>query len=317
MSDTNIENTSFLSNLKNKILYKAQKAVYDPDANNYVATKQTIQQSNSTDNSNQSDASTDNTNPDGQTTDQNGQPIDNTNGSLLSMIVSETIFQIKSIAAKVIIPFISVIIATFVINDMIIYPRPIRLTMFIVVALICTFFPFYLGTFLTYYGFKMMYAWYKRHLSEKTFRDGKEVHHRYMPKIFAALPITTYEPCSKWARFFYYPFRYPKYDTEKEPLREIMGDYLSSLKESFTDFDKYKDNPLFKKLIGRVEEQFVMMHKKEQPNCGTEKPSATSLQAPQQKVNMSQHPVFKQGDSATSATAVATAPAATEVAAEE
>lgn len=287
MSDTNnIENTSFLSNLKNKLLYKAQKAVYDPDANNYVSNKQTIvqQQSNSTDNStdntNQTDTSTDNTSQTGQSTD--------TNGSFFNMIFWQTINQIQSLAAKIIIPFISLLIAMFVVNDMIVYPRPIRVIMFITVFLLCIFMPFYTGAFIIYYVFKIIYAWYKRNLSEKIFKDGKEIgsKHRYMPKIFALLPITTTQPCSSLGRFFYYAFNYPKYDSEDYDkggaLKGIMDDYLSSLKDSFTDFDKYKSNPLFGKLLGRVEDNFRTMHKKEVKECII--PSETSKEEQQDAI---------------------------------
>lgn len=278
MSDTDntdTDNTSFLQNLKNTVRYKAHKKIYSPDANTFAKKQEEIEKKKKEEDEGQKEKK--------RKEEEEKNATETNNTSTTSLIFKHSILQIKSLAAKIIIPFISIIIAMFVVNDMIIYPRPVRIIMFIIVGLLCSFLPFYMGMFIVYYGFKMMYAWYKHNLSERIFKDGKEVDvkHRYMPKIFALLPITTSEPCSSFGRFFYYIFRYPKYDSEDYDkggaLKGIMDDYLSSLKDSFTDFNKYKSNPLFGKLLGRVEDNFNIMHKKDVKDCGTAKPITSTV----------------------------------------
>jgi hypothetical protein len=267
MSDTddNTENTSFLSNLKNTVKYKAHKAVYNPDANKFAENQKAINEQNKKEEEQKK-----------QLEEQNKENATDTTELSVGLVFNETISQIKSLAAKIIIPFIALLIAMFVANDMIIYPRPIRLIAFIVVLLFCTLLPFYMGIFILYYLLKVVYAWYKRHLSDK----GNSSHHQYMPTIFTLLPITTSNACSAFGRFFYYPINYPKFDKNAYEtggkLKEIMNNYLGDLISSFTDFDKYKSQPLFVKLLNNITDNFSKMHLRDIPKCGTD---SSALQA--------------------------------------
>lgn len=258
MSDTDndTENTSFLGNLKNTVKYKVHKAVYNPDANKFAENQKIIDDKKKKEDDQKKQLEQDKKENATDTTDLS-----------VGLVLKHTLTQMKSLAVKIVIPFIALLIAMFVTNDMIVFPKPVRLIIFIVVFIFCTILPFYAGIFVIYYLLKIIYAWYKRNVADK----NELIKHEYMPTIFTLLPITTSMPCSAFGRFFYYPFNYPKYDKEEYEnggkLKEIMDSYLINLKESFTDFDKYKSNPLFIKLLDKIQDNFKTMHIKEVRDC--------------------------------------------------
>lgn len=266
MSDTddNTENTSFLSNLKNTVKYKAHKAIYNPDANKFADNQKAIDDQKKKEEEQKK-----------QLEEQNKENATDTTELSVGLVFNETITQIKSLAAKILIPFIALLIAMFVTNDMIVYPRPIRLIIFIVVLLFCTFLPFYMGIFIVYYLLKIVYAWYKRNVSDRENSSS----YQYMPTIFTLLPITTSNACSAFGRFFYYPINYPKFDKNAYEtggkLKVIMDNYLEDLISSFTDFNKYKSQPLFVKLLNNITDNFSKMHLRDIPKCGTDSSTAT------------------------------------------
>lgn len=271
MSDTdnNTENTSFLTNLKNTVKYKAHKAVYNPDANKFADNKKTIDNQKKKEEEQKK-----------QLEEQNKVNATDTTELSVGLVFNETITQMKSLAVKIVIPFIALLIAMFVTNDMIIYPKPIRLIMFIIVLLFCTFLPFYTGIFILYYILKLVYAWYKRNVSDRENASS----YQYMPTIFTLLPITTSNVCSAFGRFFYYPISYPKFDKNAYEnggkLKVVMNNYLVDLIDSFTDFDKYKSQPLFVKLLEKINKNFSTMHLRDIPNCGTESPQEKTAAEP-------------------------------------
>ena len=81
-----------------------------------------------------------------------------------------------------------------------------------------------------------------------------------MPTIFALLPITTYKPMSSFSSFFMYPFTYPKTEKAALKLPEVMKGYWESLVESFKDFDKIKNLPLFVEDIKNIQYDLSHLH---------------------------------------------------------
>lgn len=233
------------TNLKNKVLYNFHKAVYDPDANKFAEEQKMNQETNNTDIQN--------------TSAQNEKSQDdstehNTGNISAKRIATLTGNKIKSYLSIFIYPFITLMIAMLVANDMIVYSAPIRIVTFIVICITCWFNVLILPSLTIYYIGKAGYAYYKNNLSEL------KVRHYIMPTIFAMLPITTTQPESALFRGLMYPFTYPKTQGDADTLELIMKQYFSSLENSFNNFNKYKAQPVFTEVIQKVKTTLDSMH---------------------------------------------------------
>jgi hypothetical protein len=143
-------------------------------------------------------------------------------------------------------------LAMIVANEMIVYSVPIRIIFFIFVFLLCFFIPFYAIIIAIFYLFKGGYSYYVNNMTNKPKQ-------RIMPTIFALLPITTYQPTSSLVSLLMYPFTYPKTESGKQELPEIMNDYFEDLKKSFKSFDTVKGLPIFTDNIKAIKESFDKM----------------------------------------------------------
>ena len=76
----------------------------------------------------------------------------------------------------------------------------------------------------------------------------------YIPRIFAFLPLTTVEGTTRIARFFKYPFYYPKTDIKEKWLNVEQYKYENELKESMFNWDAML-------AIGKIKEDFEEFHK--------------------------------------------------------
>jgi hypothetical protein len=256
---------SFLSDLKNKLIYKAHLSVYDPKANDYAqqqaeraAEEKRQNEQSATDNTSKgifSIGSNSNTNTNTNTnnaTDNQLQIGDPNKFSVLRLIVT-TASQVKNILIQVFFPFLSLMLAMIVANEMIVYSPPIRLIFFYLVFHICyktKFFAVILGIF---YLLKGGYSYYYNNMTSRPKKD-------IMPSIFALLPLTTFKPLSSFGGFFMYPFTYPKTEKGAQKLPEIMKNYYNSLVESFDNFDTVKSLPIFAKDIQQIQKDLSNMH---------------------------------------------------------
>lgn len=240
MSDTSTpNNTSIFSNLVNTVKYKAHKAVYDPNAEEY-AKKQAETQKDTTQ---PADSTTTNTN---DTTDGDQNSVS------VTRIAKKVGSQTLNILKQIFVPFTALMLAMIVANEMITYSVPIRIIFFIFVFLICFFIPFYAIILAIFYIFKGGYSYYINNMTNKPKQ-------RIMPTIFALLPITTYQPTSSLMSFLLYPFTYPKTDQGKQELPSIMNDYFEDLKKSFKYFATVKSLPIFADNIKNIQENFDKM----------------------------------------------------------
>ena len=203
-TDTNIDNTddtSLLSNLKNKLTYKLHNVAYDPNANKFAAERAKKQK--------EEEEKKKQENADNKTTDD-----EDPNKFSFKRVLKKTGNKTLDIIKKAIIPFVALMLAMIVTNELIVYSVPIRIIFFIFTFFICLFPPaaLILGFF---YLLKGGYSYYVNHMTDRPKRE-------IMPTIYALLPITTYQPTSSLGSFFLYPFTYPKNEIAAEQLPKTM-----------------------------------------------------------------------------------------------
>lgn len=240
-SNINDDNTSLLNNLKNKLSYKLHNIVYDPNANKF-AEERTKKQKEEEDKKKEVKA-------DNKTTDAD----DNPNKFSFKRVFKKTVNKTFDIVLKAIIPFVALMLAMIVSNELIVYSIPIRVIFFIFTFIVCLFPPaaLILGFF---YIVKGGYSYYYNHMTDRPKRE-------IMPTIYALLPITTYQSTSTIGSLLLYPFTYPKNDIAKEQLPKTMMQYWSDLQGSFKDFDKVKNLPIFSKEIQQIQKDLSELHK--------------------------------------------------------
>jgi hypothetical protein len=256
---------SFLSDLKNKLIYKAHLSVYDPKANDYAqqqaeraAEEKREKEQSATDNTSKSIFSIGskpkkNTDTNANDATDNQQDTGDPNKFSALRFAKTTGSQVKNILLQVFFPFLSLMLAMIVANEMIVYSPPIRLIFFIFVFHLCYYTKFVAIILGIFYLFKGGYSYYYNNMTSKPKKD-------IMPTIFALLPMTTYKPLSSFAGFFMYPFTYPKTEKGVQKLPEIMKNYYDSLVESFDNFDAVKSLPTFAKDIQQIKNDFAKMH---------------------------------------------------------
>jgi hypothetical protein len=244
-TDTDTTNTSLLTNFKNKLTYKLHNAAYDPNANKFALeqAKKRKEEEEKKKKDKTDDTTTDNTDP---------------NKINFKRILKRTGNQALTIIKRGILPFMAIMLAMIVANEAIIYSVPIRIIFFIFTFLISLFVPPFgiiLGIF---YTLKGGYSYYYNHMTDRPKRE-------IMPTIYALLPISTYTPASSFGSFFLYPFTYPKTEIASKQLPKTMKQYWEDLKDSFTDFDKIKNLPLFVDDIKQIQKDLSELHNPKRP----------------------------------------------------
>jgi hypothetical protein len=214
------DNDSLLTNLKNKVAYTLHSAVYDPNANEFAKQQQEKQKEQEV------------------TTEKAPEETGDPNKFSGTRMLKKTGSQIITILSYIIFPFVSLMLAMIVTNEMIVYSVPIRIIFFIFTFLICYFTKIFAIILSIFYILKGGYSYYHNNMTGKPKRD-------IMPTIFALLPIKTSIPESSFMRFIMYPFTYPKTEKGIQQLPEIAKNYVNSLIESFKGFNDVKTLPIF------------------------------------------------------------------------
>jgi hypothetical protein len=249
MSDENIatNDNSFYTNLKNKLNYQLNKLAYDPEANKYVETK--VKQ-NDVKKDKEDVKNDEKKKGDSNTTDNKS---DDPNKFSSKRLIKKVGNQFTETVKKYFLPFVALMLAMIVTNDMIVYSAPIRIIFFIYTLLMCIYLPFYAILLSGFYLLKGGYSYYSNHMTDKPKKD-------YMPTIFALFPVTTYQPSSAFGKFFLYPFTYPKNEINAQQLPKIMTNYFEDLKNSFPGLDKVKNLPIFADGIKELKHQLDHLH---------------------------------------------------------
>ncbi len=232
---------SLLSSLKNKVTYSLHQAVNDPDANQFASTQQASEPAAVTE----------------EVEEDKGYfklpSTDDPNTFDINRLMVKTANQAIRMIKNGFYPAIAIILSMYVANELIVYAWPVRLIFFIVTFLICNNFMPFLVLLAGYYLCKSGYEYYLNQLS-----DGPKT--KIMPTIFALLPLTTDIPVSSLGAFFMYPFTYPKNAKDAKQLPIVMNNYMESLKNAFTYFDKVKNLPFIAEGFQRLEANIEHLH---------------------------------------------------------
>ena len=220
--------TDLLLKLKNKIVYNIKQAVDEPDANLYAEQRskdeqqQQEQKEKEEQEKKEQQDSTDKGDPDKLS---------------VSRIFSKVTDIFKSFGASYVPIILSVIIASIIANEMIIYATPIRVIFFIFTIFLCMTFTPAVFVSVIYYVFKYCYHLYIIKYTEK----DKQPKVPIFPTLYAFLPITTYRVPSDTnviiaflINIVLYPFRYGNTKNELTSLIDKMEEYSTQLEKSFS-----------------------------------------------------------------------------------
>ena len=244
--------------LKNKVSYYIYKTVNDDEANHFAEEKKEKEQEQK------------------ETEDTKKEQYDDVPPTTKA---TETIAGVDTqyIWAKVkeygtyflnvlLIPLLALYMASFVANELIMYPVGVRLVFFMFTLFICATTKWVTYAMCTYYIAKKIYQSYLNRERD----DAPNPPIRLMPKIFAFLPIMIKDPnASGFLESLKRPFQYLKEDadmanefgkTSRDSLRDIMEEYKTSLQDSFPFYDTVKTNDIFVKRQEQLDEHFTEMH---------------------------------------------------------
>lgn len=259
---------SFLTKIKNNLAFKINNAINDPDANQYAKEKTDKEKEKEEQNKkSQEPVITEKYEDPNPTDDGNPDEIS------FSRIVKKIWNYIKLIFEKGFFPFIAIILAMYVANEMIVYPAPIRVVFFIFVFVLCFLFKHVTILLGIFYLCKSGYDYYINNMA-----GGEK--RRIMPRIYALLPVTTYKSDSPLTTLFLSPFQYPKSKKDEEELVKVMEEYNNALTESFTYLDKVKTLPFFVEALKKISTNFEGMH-----TIVEEKTTEPALSEPKPKSN--------------------------------
>lgn len=250
-STVNIE--SIVNNLKTSALHKIKDVLNNNSDNNTSAVSESKKVELFADNQGPTPTKAPTKAPTKEDTPTKA-PTVTTDDPIAFKIIKKIISQFTYFLKISFIPFVAVMLAMLVTNEMIVYSAPIRIIFFIFTLIVCVLATPICYILAFFYIIKGGYSYYVNNMTDKP-------NSNIMPAVFALLPITTTKPTSSLFRFLYYPFTYPKTDKCQVKLENKMNFYKESLNESFKNLDKVKDIPIFSKDLEKISAHFNNLHK--------------------------------------------------------
>lgn len=170
-------------------------------------------------------------------------------------IFQKIIRWIKYIVQIAFFPVIAALLASFVANEMIIYPAPIRLGFFLFTFLLCYTMRHILILLGIFYICKWGFHYYVNEMS-----DGPK--RLIMPTTFAFLPLTTRQYQSRFMNTIMSPFQYGEGFSKKdgEELQQRMEGYKEALDEAFPYLQAIKTQEPFETRHRKIEAQIAALH---------------------------------------------------------
>ena len=245
--------------LKNKVSYYIYKTVNDEEANHFAEEKKEKEQEQKQ----IEDTKTEKYDDVPPATTEATETIGGVDTKYIWAKVKEYVIYFWNV---LLIPLLALYMASFVSNELIMYPAGVRLVFFLFTLFICATTKWVTYAMCTYYFGKKIYQTYLNR--ERDDKPNPPI--RLMPKIFAFLPIMIKDPnASGFLESLKRPFQYLKEDpdvanefgkTNKDALNDIMETYKTSLKESFPFYESVKTNDIFVKRQEQLDEHFSEMH---------------------------------------------------------
>jgi hypothetical protein len=240
----------WMTKLKNRMLYKMDQWVNDPIANRFAAHLKPEPPTASTPATEKKPV---------ETYEEKEEPDDDPNEEAsVGRILKKTWKYLKLIAEHAFYPVLALIVASYIANEMIVFPPPMRFAMFVFVFILSLVFHPAALALLFYYACKRGYSYYVNDMENGPKR-------RIMPHIFAMLPLSTYQYEAGFTSLFMYPFTYPKTEEDASELPLIMADYYKTLESSFGYLKKMANLPFFAEGISKIKTQMEHMHDMKYP----------------------------------------------------
>jgi len=239
---------SILDNVRDKIMYKIHTATYDPEAEKFAKEQKEKEEKAKEEKGKQEpfeESQKAQKSQDGTPTDSSKKKEEPAKPG-----IGAKIWRGVTLAF---VPLLCLMLSSLVANEMIVYAPPVRILFFLFTFLVCFFLRPMM--YLLFFGYliKGGYSYYINQMSG----GPKQL---IWPTRFSLLPITTYVPATPLGKFFLYPFRYPKEETETATLKEIMTDYENKLKESFPGLKQVEKLPIFVENLKNVKSYFENLH---------------------------------------------------------
>jgi len=238
--------------LKNKIVYRAKKAVedavIDPEANAHAAKMEKQDELiQKMEQAQKEEEEAEDAEPFGDSKAKAKKTAKKTEKPSKTMEIAKRIWKrLTNIANSFIFPLL---LASLIANESIAYPVPVRVAFFLFTLILCMTTSVAAIALGIYYLGKGAYHYYVNHM----IKGGEP--RRIMPAFLAILPITTMTyPESTFKTVMTYPFRYPKTERDVEEVKAAMERYRTSLAESFDYLDQVKSMPIFAKALATIKE---------------------------------------------------------------
>lgn len=257
--------SDLIERLKNKLSYYIYKTVNDDDANKYAEEQKHKEPAKEPVTTEQYD---DTAKP---VAKSDATPsTDASTGVSITGIITQVWEYTLLFIEQYFFTILSLFLACYVANDLMMYSAAIRVIFFVFTLIVCISSSVIASGLALFYGGKKIYEKYLNR--ERDDKPNPPI--KLMPKIFAILPITTYEPENIIGRFLLYPFRYLKEETltansngnipkpQKELLEDIMATYKKSLSESFPYYETVKGQAPFIVQKKEMDKLLDKMHEK-------------------------------------------------------
>jgi hypothetical protein len=231
----------FLKKLQNKITYYIYKTVNDDDANKYAEEqKHTLKEYYEP------------ADPEKEKKEKEKKDSDSSDESTYDI----TMRYVKLI----IVPILSIALAVFVANELIVYPTAVRIIFFLITIILCNINNTAFGLLLAYYICAGIAHWY---INRKREKMPQIPFIRILPKIFGIMPFYPYNADEKVTGLASYLKPSNKNEknektgkTELDTLKEVIANYRESLSKSFPYYENVKDDDVFVMRMKDVNEYF-------------------------------------------------------------
>lgn len=176
--------------------------------------------------------------------------------SAVVRVIQQIFYYIQYIIEVSFFPFLSLIMASLIANEMIVYPAPIRFAFFLFTFLMCLSADFIVIMISLFYLLKYGFHYYVNEMSG----GPKRI---IMPTLFAMLPLTTKTYENRFINWLATPFQYGETWSEHDAdeLKERMELYDTALKESFPYVEALKSQDPFEGQLEKIVKAFEELHK--------------------------------------------------------